>query len=52
MNKIWFYNTVVWRLRQLLPFKYKAQYSEDGRDYSVTWRMWLGRCFNVQTMEY
>ena len=47
MNKIWFYNTVVWRLKQLLPFEYETQYSENGRDYSVTWRMWLRRFFNV-----
>lgn len=43
---------VRWSVRQLLPLTYRSRYStEDGRSWFTVWRMWLGRCFTVQTVE-
>ncbi len=35
---------LVWSVKQLLPLKYKSHYS--GKP--VEWRMWFGKCFNIQ----
>ena len=34
-------------LRQLLPLTYRSHYAESGARHFVVWRMWLGRCFDV-----
>lgn len=38
-----------WYLKQLLPLAYRSTYLCDGKLCRSTWRMWLGRCFNVRT---
>ena len=40
---------LIWCLKQLLPFLYFATYREDGERRLTVWRMWFGRCFNIQT---
>ena len=36
-----------WYLRQLMPMTYRSTYRDvDGKHFTV-WRMWLGRCFDV-----
>lgn len=45
------YNRYIWPLKQLLPFKYKTEYIEDGKSYITKWRMWMGKCFHVQKWE-
>lgn len=38
---------VVWYLKQLLPLTYRSHYSDaEGRHFCV-WRMWMGRCFEI-----
>ena len=37
-----------WYLKQLLPLTYRTTYGEDGRKHFVVWRMWFGRCFDVE----
>ena len=38
-----------WYIEQLLPLKYKTEYSDmdDGKKYQATWRMWLGKVYNA-----
>ena len=33
----------------LLPLTYRTTYGEGGKRYFSVWRMWLGRCFDVET---
>lgn len=42
-------NRIIWHLRQLLPLTYRTQYGNPADDtrHFVVWRMWLGRCFDV-----
>lgn len=49
--KTWFHNNILWYLKQLLPFKYHTRYGEGGKDYVTVWRMWFGRCFNIEKWE-
>ncbi len=47
---------MIWYLKQLLPLRYQSQYAEilpggGERKLLTIWRMWFGRCFNVQTWE-
>jgi len=39
----WFY---YWA-HQLFPFTYRSRYSIRGRKHFTVWRMWLGRCFDI-----
>lgn len=39
--------SIVWILRQLFPLTYRTVYVQDGRKHFVVWRMWLGRCFDI-----
>ena len=48
MNK----ERMIWSIKQLLPFKYESTYrvhDDDGEWVSMysTWRMWLGKPFNI-----
>lgn len=40
---------LVWYLKQLFPFNYVTTYREEGEKRLTIWRMWFGRCFNIQT---
>ena len=40
-------NRIEWYLRQLLPLCYKTFYGQNGEKHFTTWRMWLGRCFDI-----
>lgn len=45
------------RIRQLLPLTYRTRYRRVNEDGSIgpeifcVWRMWLGRCFDVERVE-
>lgn len=40
---------IAWYFRQLLPLTYRSHYrTEDGKFHFAVWRMWLGRCFDVE----
>ena len=45
MNKIM--NKIIWYLKQLLPLTYRTTYSCDHVRRFVVWRMWFGRCFDI-----
>lgn len=38
---------LVWYLKQLFPLTYRTTYTEAGVRHFTVWRMWLGRCFDV-----
>lgn len=40
---------VAWYLKQILPMKYSSTFLEGGQRKHCEWRMWLGRCFDINT---
>jgi addiction module HigA family antidote len=42
---------LAWLVKQLLPLRYDSTFAVDGQYHRCTWRMWLGRCFNVRYSE-
>lgn len=38
---------VTWYFKQLLPLTYRTTYTEDGQRHFTVWRMWMGRCFDI-----
>lgn len=45
MKKI---NKLAWYFKQLLPLRYHSEYISNGDFYICDWRMWLGRCFDIE----
>lgn len=39
---------VTWYLKQLLPLTYRTHYGKDGKEMFCVWRMWFGKCFDVE----
>jgi len=45
----WWFNHITWYVRQLMPFlTWKTTYTRDGERHFCTWRMFWGRCFDVE----
>lgn len=51
---------IVWKLKQLLPFKYRTTFTEvenagqaeeAKQRRRCVWRMWFGRCFAISTFD-
>jgi hypothetical protein len=40
---------VIWAIKQCLPLSYKSTFVENDQRVRCTWRMWLGRCFNINS---
>ena len=40
---------ITWAIKQCLPLSYKSTFVENGQCVRCTWRMWLGRCFNINS---
>jgi hypothetical protein len=38
-----------WYLKQLFPLTYRSHYKIGNEKMFSVWRMWLGRCFDVET---
>lgn len=38
---------LIWYVKQLWPCTYRTTYVENGRRHFTVWRMWLGRCFDI-----
>lgn len=38
----------IWFFKQLLPLKYHTTYGENGVRKVCIWRMWFGRCFQIE----
>lgn len=40
---------IIWLLKQILPLKYESTYTEMETNNKIhsTWRMWLGKPFNI-----
>ena len=40
---------IIWLLKQILPLKYESTYTEMETNNKMhsTWRMWLGKPFNI-----
>ena len=40
---------ITWYLKQLLPLTYRSRYRDAaGARHFCVWRMWFGRCFQVE----
>ncbi len=40
---------IVWTIKQLMPLTYRSHYGDsEGRRHFTVWRMWFGRCFDVE----
>lgn len=37
----------LWYLKQLLPLTYRTTYEQDGKPHFTVWKMWMGRCYNI-----
>jgi hypothetical protein len=39
-----------WAIKQLFPLTYKSRFTEMGTGIErlCVWRMWFGRCYNVE----
>lgn len=37
-----------WYLKQLFPLTYRTHYGKDGKEMFCVWRMWFGKCFDVE----
>jgi len=38
---------MIWYLKQLLPLTYRTKYGENEETHFVVWKMWFGRCFDI-----
>ena len=38
---------IAWYVKQLFPLTYRTTYGESGSRRFVVWRMWFGRCFDI-----
>lgn len=38
---------MMWYLKQLWPCTYRTNYIENETRHFVVWRMWMGRCFDI-----
>ncbi len=39
---------LLWYLKQLLPLTYRSHYGKDGKEMFCVWRMWFGKCFDIE----
>lgn len=39
---------LIWAFKQLLPRTYRTRYWKNGQEHFCVWRMWLGRCFDIE----
>ena len=44
-------NKLKWALKQLLPLKYHTTVSVDGVMAHYDWKMFMGKCYNINKME-
>jgi hypothetical protein len=44
-------HAIAWYFKQLLPLQYVTEYGENEKLYVAVWRMWFGRCFNIEEWE-
>lgn len=42
-----FASKATWYLKQLLPLTYRTTYGENGKTHFTVWKMWMGRCYNI-----
>ena len=42
---------IKWCLKQLLPLTYRSKYSENGKKYFTVFKMFLGKCYKIETYE-
>lgn len=38
---------MMWYLKQLFPLTYRTTYVQNGEKHFTVWKMWLGRCYNI-----
>jgi hypothetical protein len=36
-----------WMVKQLVPLTYRSRYGTGGQRHFAVWRMWFGRCFQI-----
>lgn len=46
-TRILLFNKIVWPLKQLFPHTCRTTYYQEGKKHFCVWKMWLGRCFDI-----
>jgi len=36
-------NSMLWYLKQLIPFTYESEYKIEGEKFCSVWKMWFGK---------
>lgn len=44
-------NEIKWYLKQLLPLTYRSICESEGKNYFCVWKMWFGKCYNIERYE-
>ena len=44
-------NRLIWMIKQLLPLTYRSKYKEKDKSYFTVWKMWLGKCYDIDKVE-
>lgn len=44
-------NKITWYLKQLFPLCYNSEYMTGNKKIVSTWKMWLGKSYNVKEYE-
>lgn len=44
-------NKIIWLLKQSLPLTYRSEYYEEGKNKFSVFKMWFGKCYNIDTFE-
>lgn len=44
-------NKIIWLIKQLFYLDYYSYYESEKKKYVTTWKMWLGKCYNIKTNE-
>ena len=42
---------IIWLLRQLLPLTYRSHYKHGKKKMFCVWKMWFGRCFDIEEFQ-
>lgn len=40
---------LIWMIKQLFPLRYESTYLEEGVVMHTTWKMWMGKCYDIVT---
>jgi len=44
-------NEIIWFIKQFFPLDYYSHYKSNGKEMVSTWKMFLGKCYNIKKYE-